>query len=100
MGTIAANYPMLGPLPESDTGNLVVANYFTRYTYGSVSSSKSRSFSVASKLVDEIFLSCSVPEQFHFYQGRKFESQLTTEVCKLLNINKLEPPLTIPNVIA
>ena len=43
---------------------------------------------VAKKLVDEIFLRFSAPEQLHFDQGRQFESQLITEVCKLLNINK------------
>jgi len=43
---------------------------------------------VASTLVDKIFLRYSVPEQFHSDQGRQFESQLIAEVCKLLNINK------------
>ena len=43
---------------------------------------------IADKLVDEVFLQFSAPEQLHSDQGRQFESQLVKEVCKLLNINK------------
>ena len=43
---------------------------------------------VADKLVDEVFLRFSAPEQLHSDQGRQFESQLVKEVCKLLHINK------------
>ena len=43
---------------------------------------------VANKLVDEVFLRFSIPEQLHTDQGRQFESQLLHEVCKLLNIHK------------
>ena len=43
---------------------------------------------VARTLVDEVFMRFSTPEQLHSDQGRQFEGQLITEVCKLLNINK------------
>jgi len=43
---------------------------------------------VAEKLVDEVFLKFSVPEQLHTDQGRQFESHLMSEVCKLLGIHK------------
>ena len=43
---------------------------------------------VAEKLVDEVFLRFSPPEQLHSDQGRQFESNLVKEVCKLLHINK------------
>ena len=42
---------------------------------------------VARKLVDEIFLRFSTPEQLHSDQGKQFEGQLLTEICKLLKIN-------------
>ena len=97
MGTITASYPMqivatdlVGPLPESDTGNryiLVVADYFTRYMEAFPLPNQEAT-TVARKLVDEIFLRFSTPEQLHSDQGRQFEGQLITEVCKLLNINK------------
>ena len=97
MGTIVASYLMqivatdlVGPLPESDTGNqyiLVIADYFTRYMEAFPLPNQEAT-TVAKKLVDEIFLRFSAPEQLHSDQGRQFESQLITEVCKLLNINK------------
>ena len=40
------------------------------------------------KLVDEIFLRFSIPEQLHSDQGAQFETQLMSEVCKLLHIHK------------
>ena len=43
---------------------------------------------VAEKLVDEVFLRFSPPEQLHSDQGQQFESNLVMEVCKLLHINK------------
>ena len=38
---------------------------------------------VAEKLVDEMFLWYSTPEQLHSDQGRQFESQRMMEICKL-----------------
>ena len=35
-----------------------------------------------------LFMRFFTPEQIHSDQGRQFEGQLITEVCKLLNINK------------
>ena len=97
MGTVTASYPMqiiatdlVGPLPESDTGNryiLVVADYFTRYMEAFPLPNQEAT-TVARTLVDEVFMRFSTPEQLHSDQGRQFEGQLITEVCKLLNINK------------
>ena len=97
LGTITAGYPMqivaadlLGPLPESENGNsyiLVVADYFTRWMEAFALPNQEAT-TVANKLVDEVFLRFSVPEQLHTDQGRQFESQLLHEVCKLLNIHK------------
>ena len=43
---------------------------------------------VAKRLVDEVFLLFSPPEQLHLDQDCLFESNLIMEVCKLLHINK------------
>ena len=43
---------------------------------------------VVTKLVDEVFLRFGVPEQLHSDQGWQFETQMITELCKLLNIHK------------
>ena len=97
MGIVTASYPMqiiatglVGPLPESNTGNryiLVVADHLTPYTEAFLLPNQ-EAITVARKLVDKIFLRFSTPEQLHSDQGKQFEGQLITEVCKLLNINK------------
>ena len=91
MGTITASYPMqivatdlVGPLPESVTGNryiLVVADYFTRYMEAFPLPNQEAT-TVARKLVDENFLRFSTPEQFHSDQGRQCEGQLITQVIE------------------
>ena len=43
---------------------------------------------IAEKLVEEVFLRFSPPEQLHSDQGRQFESTLMAEVCKILQIKK------------
>ena len=43
---------------------------------------------IANKLVNEMFLRFSSPEQLHSDQGRQFESALVREVCKCLDIRK------------
>ncbi len=95
--TIGAGYPMqvvavdiLGPLPESPSGNkyiLVAVDYFTRWAeaYGIPNQ---EAVTVANKLVNEMFLRFSPPTQLHSDQGRQFESSLMAEVCKLFGIQK------------
>ena len=81
---------LVGPFPESDSGNsyiMVVADYFSRWMEAFPIPNQEAS-TVAEKLVDEIFLRFSAPEQLHSDQGRQFESQLMAEVCKLLQIHK------------
>ena len=97
LGSISASYPtqimavdLVGPLPESDSGNvyiMVVGDYFSCWMEViPVPNQEART--VAEKLVDEVFLRFSAPEQLHSDQGRQFESQLLSEVCKLLHIHK------------
>ena len=97
MGTIKAGYPtqvmavdLVGPLPESPSGNsyiLVVGDYFTKWMEA-LPVPNQEAVTVAEKLVDEVFFRYSIPEQLHSDQGAQFESQLIAEVCKLLHINK------------
>ena len=97
LGTIKAGYPMqiiavniLGPLPESAVGNsyiLVVGDYFTRWIEAYAIRNQEAA-TVAQKLVDEIFCQFSTPEQLHSDQGSQIESQLISEICKIMNIHK------------
>ena len=97
LGTVAAGYPtqimavdLVGPLVESEKGNsyiMVVGDYFSRWMEAFPIPNQEAT-TVAEKLVEEIFLRFSVPEQLHSDQGRQFESKLITEICQLLNIHK------------
>ena len=89
---------LLGPLPESNSGNsyvMVVGDYFTRWMEA-LPIPNQEAQTVAIRLVDEVFLRYSVPEQLHSDQGHQFESELLTEVCKLLNIRKTRTTLYHP----
>ena len=97
MQTITAGYPtqvmavdLLGPLPESEKGNsyvMVVGDYYTRWMEALAIPNQEAS-TVAEKLVDEVFLRFSPPEQLHSDQGHQFESTLMAEICKILQIKK------------
>ena len=95
--TIQAGYPMqtvavdiMGPLPESDSGNsyiLVVGDYFTRWMEAYAIPDQ-EAITVAKKLVDECFCRFSPPDQLHSDQGKQFESNLIKEICQIFNIDK------------
>ena len=95
--SIKTGYPLqmvamdiLGPFPESPTGNkyiLVVADYFTRWSEAYPIPNQEAT-TVARKLTDEFFFRYSIPEQLHSDQGRNFECQVIGEVCKLLGVDK------------
>ena len=97
LGTIPAEYPtqvmavdIVGPLPESDRGNsyiMVVGDYFIRWMEA-FPIPNHKAVTIAEKLINEVFLRLSIPEQLHSDQGRQFESKLIAEVCHLLNIHK------------
>ena len=95
--SVLAGYPLqlvaidiLGPLPESKTGNsyiLVAGDYLTR-RMEAYPIPNQEAITVANKLVDEMFCRFSPPEQLHSDQGRQFESRVVLEICKLLKIEK------------
>ena len=71
----------LGPLPESAAGNsyiMVVGDYFTCWMEA-FAIPKQEATTVAEKLVEEVFMRFSIPEQLHSDQGRQIESKLLTE---------------------
>ena len=105
LGTVSTSYPMqiiavdiLGPLPKTGNGNcyvLVATDYYTRWVEAYAIPDQGAS-TVAQKLVNELFCRFSSPEQLHSDQGRRFESELVAEVCKLLKICKTRTtPITL-----
>ena len=79
---------LVGPLPENDSGNvyiMVVGDYFLCWMEA-IPVPNQEAHTIAEKLVDEVFLRFSAPEQLHSDQGRQFESQLLSKVRKLMHI--------------
>ena len=103
--TIQAGYPMqtvavniVGPFPTSPAGTnyiLVAMDYFTRWAEAYPIPNQEAS-TVATKLVNEMFLRFSPPQQLHSDQGRQFESKLLAEICNCLGIQKMRTTLYHP----
>ena len=92
---------LVGPLPESDNRIkyiLVVTDYFTHWVEA-FSLPNQEASTVATKLVDGVFLRFGVPEQLHSEQGWQFEALMITELCKLLNIHKTRITPYYPRVM-
>ncbi len=97
MQIVRSGYPMeriavdiLGPFPVSEKGNkyiLVIGDYFTKWTE-CFAMPNMEAATVASILVNEVFSRLGIPNTIHSDQGRQFESNLFTELCKLLQIDK------------
>ena len=95
--TIKVGYPLqlvavdiLGPLPESSTGNsyiLVAADHFTKWMEAYAIPNQ-EAVTVAKKLVDQMFCRFSPPDQLHLDQGKQFESAVVQEICKILGMQK------------
>jgi len=81
---------ILGPFPESnrkDSYILVVVDLFTRWMDGYAIPNQEAN-TVVSVLVDEVFMYYAIHKQLHSDQGSQFQSQLMSELCKLLGIKK------------
>ena len=81
---------LVGPLPESDRGNkwiLVIGEYFTKWMEA-YPLPDSTSATVAKAFVEKFVCRFGVPRELHSDQGRNFEADIFTEMCKVLGINK------------
>ena len=92
-----SGYPMeriavdiLGEFPMTENGNkyiLVIGDYFTKWKE-CFPMPNMEAVTVARILVNEIVSRFGVPEKIHSDQGAQFESNLFSELCKLLQIEK------------
>ena len=81
---------VLGELPTTDDGNkyiLVMSDYFTKWTE-SFPMPNMEAVTVARIVVVEVVSRFGVPSTIHSDQGRKYESELFSEVCRVLHIKK------------
>ena len=81
---------ILGELPLTDKGNryiLVRSDYFTKWTEAfPMQNMEART--VADIIVREVVSRFGVPSSIHSDQGRQYESQPFSEMCKVLHIKK------------
>lgn len=81
---------ILGPFPATDSGNryvLVAMDYFTKWPEAYAVPDQSAT-TTAERLVEEMFARFGVPAELHSDQGRNFESQVFSEVCRRLGVSK------------
>ena len=78
------------PLPETERGNkwvLVIGDYFTKWMEA-YALPDSKAETVAQAFVENFVCRYGVPQELHSDQGRNFESDVFTEMCKILAIKK------------
>uniref|UniRef100_A0A3P9KF51 Integrase catalytic domain-containing protein n=1 Tax=Oryzias latipes TaxID=8090 RepID=A0A3P9KF51_ORYLA len=81
---------VLGPFPVTDAGNryvIVAVDYFTKWPEAYAVPDQSAA-TTAERLVEEMFTRFGAPAELHSDQGRNFESQVFSEVCRRLGIQK------------
>ena len=81
----------VGPLPLTDSGNkylLVIADYYTKWCEV-VPLKDQKAVTVAQVLMDEVVARHGTPHVLHSDQGKKFDSEVIKELCKLLGIHKV-----------
>ena len=81
---------ILGPLPETERGNryiLVITDYFTKWTEA-FPMSNMEAHTVAKLFVYNFVCRFGAPDYLHTDEGRNFESNLFSEICKLLGVSK------------
>ncbi|VDI83088.1 Hypothetical predicted protein [Mytilus galloprovincialis] len=81
---------IMGPLPQTDNDNeyiMVIGDYFSKWKEAYALKNHTAQ-AVADKLVTEFICRFGAPTRIHTDQGREFESNLFSEICKLLGVEK------------
>lgn len=80
----------MGELPRIENGNryiLVICDYFTKWVEA-FAMPNMETVTIARLLVQEVLTRFGIPSSLHSDQGKQFEGNIFTEMCKVLNIKK------------
>ncbi|XP_067667689.1 uncharacterized protein [Haliotis asinina] len=81
---------ILGPFPVTESGNrviCVVGDYYTKWVEAYALPNQEAK-TVARALVEQFICRFGVPQEIHTDQGRNFESELFSEICRIFDIHK------------
>ena len=97
---IVANHPMelvhmdflsIEPSKGNIENVLVITDHFTRYAQAYPSKTQTAQ-ATAKMLWENVIKHYGLPEKFLSDQGRNFESELISELCKLAQVEKVQTP--------
>jgi len=75
------------PTPRGNSWFLVLTDHFTRWA-DALAISDASATTVAQVLDQHVFCYFGLPEQIHSDQGAQFQSQLTSDFCRLWGVNQ------------
>ena len=84
---VAIDFTLLEPTTDRVENVLVITDIFSKFTIA-VPTKDQTAKTTASVLVKEWFLKYGAPLRIHSDQGRQFESELVSNLCKIYNITK------------
>jgi transposase InsO family protein len=86
-GVVAIDYTKMEPSSDGRENVLVITDIYSKFTQAVVTRDQ-KANTVAKALFQNWFLKFGIPGRIHSDQGRNFESEIVSELCKLYGVKK------------